>query len=189
MSRGFVTIATGKERYFKLAKNLLYSYRKFASVKYPFAIICDKINHYTEEFDEVILLKKAHCNYLDKLQLYDYLPYDETIFIDADSLAYGDWINGGILFIRPMIFHFSDMHGQIWIPGGAGSFQRGVNEYQDKVTFIPDFNGGVYYMRRGETCKEVFKLANYFSSHFHQYQFNGFTTPADEPVWHWLWQL
>ena len=36
-------------------------------------------------------------------------------------------------------------------------------------------------MRRGETCKEVFRLANYFSSHFHQYQFNGFTIPADEP--------
>ena len=103
----------GKERYFKLAKNLLYSYRKFASVKYPFAIICDKINHYTEEFDEVILLKKAYCNYLDKLQLYDYLPYDETIFIDADSLAYGDLDQWWDFSIRPMIFHFSDMHGQI----------------------------------------------------------------------------
>lgn len=72
MTKGFVTIATGQERYFNLARNLLYSYRQFASVQYPFVIICDKENKYTQEFDDVIVLKKAHCNYLDKLSLYDY---------------------------------------------------------------------------------------------------------------------
>ena len=80
MIRGFVTIATGAERYFDIARNLLWSYQQFASEKYPFAIICDRENEYTAEFDDVILLKEAHCNYLDKLQLYDYLPYDEIIF-------------------------------------------------------------------------------------------------------------
>lgn len=34
----------------------------------------------------------------------------------------------------------------------------------------------------GETCREVFKLANYFAEHFHEYQFNGFKEAADEPV-------
>ena len=95
-TRGFVTVATGQERYFNLAYNLMYSYHQFASVKYPFAIICDKENKYTAEFDDVILMENPHCNYLDKLSLYEYLPYDETIFIDADSLAYGnldEWWN------------------------------------------------------------------------------------------------
>ena len=89
-SKGFVTIATGDKRYFEIARNLLYSYRQFCSINYPFTIICDQENEYTKEFDEVILLDKAYCSYLDKLKLYDYLPYDDTIFIDADSLAYGD---------------------------------------------------------------------------------------------------
>ena len=181
MSRGFVTIATGAERYFEIAENLLRSYHKFASVKYPFAIICDRKNNYTSEFDDVILLEKPNCNYLDKLQLYKYLPYDETIFIDADSLAYGDldeWWN---------IFKNADdfsVFGYAWtdLNCGRGWFvPEGIGEYKDKVTFIPDFNGGVYYLRRSETCRKIFELANYFAENFENYMFNGFTSPADEP--------
>ena len=136
MSRGFVTIATGAERYFEIAENLLRSYHKFASVKYPFAIICDRKNNYTSEFDDVILLEKPNCNYLDKLQLYKYLPYDETIFIDADSLAYGDldeWWN---------IFKNADdfsLFGYAWTDLNCrrGWFvPEGIREYKDKVTFI-----------------------------------------------------
>ena len=61
MTRGFVTIATGAERYFQIAENLLLSYRKFASVKYPFAIICDRKNNYTSEFDNVIRISVKFC--------------------------------------------------------------------------------------------------------------------------------
>lgn len=182
MTRGFVTIATGQERYFNLARNLLYSYRQFASVKYPFAIICDKENEYTVEFDDVILMKDAYCNYLDKLSLYDYLPYDETIFIDADSLAYGDLDEWWSIFKNADDF---SLFGYMWtdLNSGRGWFvPNGLKEYQDKVSYIPDFNGGIYYMRRGEICKEVFTLANYFAEHFSEYQFNGFDEPADEPV-------
>lgn len=182
MTRGFVTIATGQERYFHLARNLMYSYRQFASVKYPFAIICDKENQYTCEFDDVILLKKAHCNYLDKLSLYDYLPYDETIFIDADSLAYGDLDEWWEIFKSADEF---SLFGYAWtdLDSGRGWFvPRGLKDLQDRITFIPDFNGGIYYLRRGKICEEVFKLANYFAEHFHEYQFNGFSDPADEPV-------
>lgn len=160
----------------------MYSYRQFASAKYPFAIICDKENEYTREFDDVILMKKSHCNYLDKLSLYEYLPYDETIFIDADSLAYGDLDEWWDIFKDADEF---SLFGYMWtdLNSGRGWFvPRGLKEYEDKVSYIPDFNGGIYYMRRGETCKEVFRLANYFAEHFHRYQFNGFSEPADEPV-------
>ena len=181
MTRGFVTIATGTERYFDIARNLLWSYRQFASEKYPFAIICDRENEYTAEFDDVILLKEAHCNYLDKLQLYDYLPYDETIFIDADSLAYGNLDEWWDIFKDAADF---SLFGYAWmdLKSGRGWFvPDGTGEFKDKITFIPDFNGGIYYMRRSERCRKVFDLANYFAENFSQYSFNGFTTPADEP--------
>lgn len=181
MTRGFVTIATGAERYFDIARNLLWSYRQFASVKYPFAIICDRRNKYTEEFDDVILLEKAHCNYLDKLQLYEYLPYDETIFIDADSLAYGDLDEWWDIFKDADDF---SLFGYAWtdLKCRRGWFiPEGTGEFRDKIRFIPDFNGGIYYMRRGEKCKRVLELANYFAENFSQYKFNGFTSPADEP--------
>ena len=88
--RGFVTIATGHERYYALARNLLRSYRCFAETPVPFAIIADRENEYTAEFDHVILISDASNSYNDKLKLFRELPYEETIFIDADSLAYGD---------------------------------------------------------------------------------------------------
>lgn len=181
MTRGFVTIATGAERYFDIARNLLWSYRQFASEKYPFAIICDRENEYTSEFDDVILLKEAHCNYLDKLQLYDYLPYDETIFIDADSLAYGNLDEWWDIFKDADDF---SLFGYAWtdLKSGRGWFvPDGMGEFKDKITFIPDFNGGIYYMQRSEKCRKVFELANYFAEHFGEYTVNGFDSAADEP--------
>lgn len=180
-SRGFVTIATGAERYYDIARNLLRSYRLFASINYPFAILCDREHEYTKEFDDVFLLEKANCNYLDKLKLYDYLPYDETIFIDADSLAYGDLDEWWDLFRDADDF---SLFGYAWtdLKSGRGWFvPDGAGEFKDRITFIPDFNGGVYYMRKSERCKKVFELANYFAVHFNEYTFNDFTTPADEP--------
>ena len=60
------------------------------------------------------------------------------------------------------------------MPAGAG-------EFKDRITYIPDFNGGVYYMRKSERCKKVFELANYFVLNFKNYTFNDFIVPADEP--------
>ena len=181
MTRGFVTIATGEERYFNIARNLLWSYRQFASEKYPFAIICDRENEYTAEFDDVILFKEAHCNYLDKLQLYGYLPYDETIFIDADNLAYGDLDEWWDIFKDADDF---SLFGYAWtdLKSGRGWFvPEGTGKFKDRISFIPDFNGGHYYMRRSEKCRQVFELANYFAEHFSEYAFNGFDSVADEP--------
>ena len=181
LSRGFVTIATGDERYYDIARNLLRSYRMFASIHYPFAILCDRENEYTEDFDDVFLLEKTHYNYLDKLQLCEYLPYDETIFIDADSLAYGDLDEWWDLFKDADDF---SLFGYAWtdLKSGRGWFvPAGAGEFKDRITYIPDFNGGVYYMRRSERCKKVFELANYFALNFKNYTFNGFTSPADEP--------
>lgn len=182
MTKGFVTIATEQKRYFELARNLLRLYRLFSSENCSFAILCDEENEYTSEFDDVIILNHAYCNYLDKLQLYRYLPYDETIFIDADSLAYGDLDKWWGIFQNADDF---SLFGYMWtnMDCGRGWFlPSGLKEYQNQVKYIPDFNGGIYYMRRGEKCQEVFRLANYFADHFSEFAFNGFTTPADEPV-------
>lgn len=90
MSHGFLTIATGDEKYYKMAANLLQSYRYFSKPPLPFAILADRENEYTAKFDDVMLLENAHCNYLDKLSMLESLPYDVNIFIDADCIAYGD---------------------------------------------------------------------------------------------------
>lgn len=75
MSHSFLTIAAGDEKYYKMAANLLQSYRYFSKSPLPFAILADRENEYTAKFDDVMLLENAHCNYLDKLSMLESLPY------------------------------------------------------------------------------------------------------------------
>ena len=69
MTRGFITIATGKKQYYEIAVNLLRSYRYFAKEKYPFAIIAEEENECTALFDDVILTNEAMHSFMDKLLL------------------------------------------------------------------------------------------------------------------------
>lgn len=181
-TRGFVTIATGHERYFELARNCLYSYRQFSCDPYPFAIITDRENEYTREFDKVIVISDPDNSYMDKLKLYRELPFDETIFIDADSLAYGDLNAWWDIFAQAGDF---SVFGYAWkdLSSGRGWFvPEGMGSYSQDIAFIPDFNGGVYYMRKTEACKKVFDIAISAAKNYKNYAFRGFIDPADEPV-------
>ena len=91
--RGFVTMATGSDEYYILARNLLSSYHYFTSSPMPFAIVCDRENEYTAGFDDVVLMDNPSCTVFDKLRLPELVPYEESIFIEPDSLAYRD-LNG-----------------------------------------------------------------------------------------------
>lgn len=88
--KGVITIATGDEWYYEIAVNLLRSYRLCSESPFPFAILTDSENHYTREFDDVLISPETSGSYMDKLLLGQNLPHEETIFIDADCLAYGD---------------------------------------------------------------------------------------------------
>ena len=90
MTKGFITIATGKDMYFQFAKNLLLSYKLYSKHPLPFAIMCDRENEYTALFDDVVVFEKTEHPYFDKFELLKLAPYDETIFIDSDCLAYAD---------------------------------------------------------------------------------------------------
>ena len=180
--RGFVTIATGEDRYYQLAKNLLHSYHLHTAASLPFAILCDRKNSITAEFDDVVLLGSASKNYNDKLKLFEYMPFEETIFIDADCLAYGDlnvWFEmfegqGDFSCFGCAYRDLTTTQGWFSVPG--------MGKYSDSISFIPSFNGGVYYMRNTETCNRVFQIARECADQYHQYAFNGFKNAADEPL-------
>ena len=59
---------------------------------------------------------------------------------------------------------------------------KAVPSYQDRISFIPNFNGGVYYIRKTEKSQQVFSLAKKFAANYSTVVFNGFSTAADEPV-------
>ena len=179
--RGFVTIATGKPYYYKLAVNLLMSYRAFANLVYPFAIIADTENQYTKQFDYTIVMNHPDKGYLNKLHLFEHLPFEETIFIDADCLAYDnlniwwDYFQGADDF---------SVFGTCYDPSeNKGWFSYdGMKEWKEQISFVPNFNGGVYYIRNTKRAKKVFDIAQSCVPHYSEYSFNYFADPADEPL-------
>lgn len=90
MSRGFITIATGDKKYHEMAKTLVRSYKLTSSSPVRFGVITDDANEKFEEFDDVVLIKDATRSYMDKIDIMRYSPYDETIFIDSDCIAFND---------------------------------------------------------------------------------------------------
>jgi len=181
MSRGFVTVATGKENYYVAARNLLRSYRRFAKEPMPFAIIADAENDYTQEFDRVIVLENAQRSYMDKLSLLKKCPFDENIFVESDCLAYGDLNAYWDYFEGADDF---SCFGQALPFEGTGWFKKGeVAEYNDKIHFIPQFHGGIYYIRKGEKLDAMHDLCVKITGNYDRYKFILFNDqPADETV-------
>lgn len=180
-TRGFVTIATGGEKYYALAERLLRSYRKFASDDVPFAIICDRECDQTRAFDQVILMERANCSYMDKLLLYRYAPYDETIFIDADSLILSD--------PKGLWEDFADAddvscYGCSYpLDSDRAWFTyEGCGAYKADISFLIDLHGGIYFLRKGDRCRSIFEKAIELAEHYSEYSFKNFEKPADEPV-------
>ena len=182
MTKGFITIATGKEEYYQLAWNLLRSYRHFSSNPLPFAILTDRENVYTASFDDVLVFPDGASNaYLDKLRLVEFAPYDVTIFIDADCLAYGD--------LNVLFEHFKDADdfscfGRVLpLNDKTGWFEyENLGELQEKVSYVVGLHGGIYYMRKGETSRKVLENAKSFIPNYRQYKFRGKFNLGDEPL-------
>ncbi len=179
-----MTIATGDERYYVLAANLLHSYKAHSEGSIPFAILCDRENAYTAQFDRVIRIKSAFGSYMDKLQMYRYSPYDETIFIDADSLILHD--------LKELWTDFAteddvSCYG-VTLPIDGAAAKRAWFSYEDSgrwkkdIHFLVGLHGGLYYFRKTERCAQIFEKAILLSREYDQYQFKDFQKPADEPV-------
>lgn len=177
-----MTVATGAGRYQMLAANLLRSYRLRTENPLPFAIITDREGPETAQFDRVILLPEAEGNYLDKLRLYDVLPFDCTIFIDADCLAYGDlkvlfdWFEGADdVSCHGRVLPLSDKSG--WFD------YENLGPLQSRVSYGVGLHGGIYYIKRTNTAGAVFETAKRLAAQYEAYKFRGhFPTPGDEPV-------
>lgn len=183
MTKGFITIATGKEEYYQLAQNLLRSYRYFCSNPLPFTVLCDRENEYTSNFDDVIIYKNGATNsYLDKLSLGEYLPYDENIFIDADCLAFGD--------LNPIFDYFQkaddfSCFGRVLpLDDKTGWFEyENLGDLKPQVTYVVGLHGGIYYMRKSEITQRIFSDARAFVPDYPKFKFKGkFDTPGDEPL-------
>jgi len=182
MTMGFLTLATGDDRYRRLAANLLRSYRLHTAAPLPFAILTDRENADTAAFDRVMLLREPKGNYLDKLALFDHLPFDTTIFIDADCLAFGDL---NVLFDWFSRGDDVSCHGRVLpLTGKSGWFDyENLGALQSEVSYCVGLHGGIYYIRRAEKAAAVFRRARELAADYDRFRFRGnFPTPGDEPL-------
>jgi len=169
MTRGYYTMASGGEKYYALARTLLLSFKCFSKDPLPFAIICDRENEYTGLFDKVVIIDNPVFNFADKLRLLDLAPFDESIYIDPDSLVYRDlsglwdFFQGSHPFMALGERLPKDSPRRWYLPENIGSLE-------DRIGSVVHLQGGLYYVRKAElsgflsTCRQI-------ALHYHDYHF------------------
>jgi hypothetical protein len=154
-TRGFVTVATG-DYFCYLAENLYRSYRLFSNHEYPLYVITDAAGkeRMNNLVDGCIVMENPNYGFLDKIAVYDYTPFDETIFLDADMDITRDISNFFDLF--------EENQSNISCIGTVKEItdKQRPNHFTDKTIEILglkqyfSFGGGIYYFRKSETASQ-----------------------------------
>ncbi len=175
-----MTVATGSEYYYQLAENLCLSYKKRGTGKYPFALVCDRENEYTALFDHVVVAEDVQKSTLDKM-LMRLSPYDETIFLDADTLVIGDIDDLWDVFAEAD--DVSAFGCTLPLDSQKGWFTyEGSGVYKDRVKYLVSMNGGIYFVRKSALSEKVFQDAQQVVKEYDSIDFKYFSLPQDEPV-------
>lgn len=178
--RGLVTVATGSDHYYKMAADLLLSYRGRGEGKYPFALICDRENEYTALFDDVILVQEFRRSTVDKL-LMRHSPYQESLFLDADILVLENiddlwdvFRDADDVSVFGTTLPLDSLDG--WFT------YEGSGKYMPQVKYLLSMNGGIYYFRKSPRAEKIFEDALAVMADYASIDFKYFDTPQDEPL-------
>lgn len=178
--RGFVTVATGSDGYYKMAADLLLSYRGRGKGKYPFAIICDRENEYTAMFDQVVVVDEFRKSTVDKLLL-RHSPYEESIFLDADMLVLENIDDLWDVFREAD--DVSVFGSVLPLDSQDGWFTyEGSGAYRDRIRYLLSMNGGIYYFRNTPRGQKIIADALKVIGDYNTIDFKYFDTPQDEPL-------
>lgn len=182
MTRGMITIATGDVHYYRIAANLLLSYRIFSDNPLPFAIIAEEENEYTALFDKVIITKEAKRSFTDKFLLLKLCPFDETFFFDADCLAYGDLNNYWQLFEGATDFSALGQNFDLSDNNGAWYDLNGIGKYADLITYKSRVHAGVMFFRKSSGLLKMYDDCMRLLESFDSLTFHSFPNSVDECI-------
>lgn len=154
MSRGVITLAFGKPKYIRMAKCLAKSLKRHDS-ELARAVVTDSADvELLGLFDYVIPYRLEYGpNLRQKMYLDLYSPFEETLFIDSDSLVVG-----------PLDDFWEAFHNYDFGAVGHATLRRGMRDpYLDtdfilshfNLREIPKFNGGIYYFKRNKNAEEI----------------------------------
>lgn len=154
--RGILTLAQGHQRYIEMAVRLAQSIR-LNSPGLPIAVVTDRSEKEMRLwFDAVVKVDPQHgMGLVQKLFLYDYSPFEETIFIDADCLAVGDFSFLWDLFSTQEVSAI----GECLTTGTWAGMQVEQTCASLKIPYLIQLNGGVYFFRKGDVAAAVYRKA------------------------------
>lgn len=176
-----MTVACGKKEYYEMACNLLKSYRLHNPNGAPFAILCDKENEYTKQFDKTVIIRDSTNTFLDKIKMLSIPPYDENIFIDADCLCYR---NIQDFWMDMPVTGFSCYGKTLDENSNEGWFKKNDLEerFRDRVAYSVSLHSGVVFFRDDQSTKKIYDDCMAVVENYSKNVFKIFDKPADEPI-------
>jgi hypothetical protein len=190
-SRGILTLAVGKAKYIEMAKSLARSLILHDPSLMRGIITDSRDPELGDLFTYRIDLRPEYGSGLrQKMFLDRYTPFEETLFIDSDSLAVHSlsafWsafksVPFGVCGIRAL--HADDTDDSIDVSFILNHF---------KLSSLPKFNGGAYYFKRTPEAAAIFTTARDLLAHASELRFpnialnatNGpYNGPTDEALY------
>lgn len=150
-------MAYGREKYLDQAVALARSV-KLHMPDQPIVLVTDRKDKYPPFDDQIVMEDYSLAGTVLKTLIYEYSPFEETMFIDSDCLLTRD-CSKQVEEIRAWDFspvvntYLGEGDEDLWLEdvGAAVSRVGGKN--------FPKFNGGIYFFRKSEAAKAVFDTA------------------------------
>lgn len=167
MTKSVITIATGKKYFLDLACNLIRSFLLWnEKTDIAFWLVTDRKELIPGNLEGKIKILEIQENeygtgFEPKLFLDHFAQTEQTLFIDADCLIYGNLIPVFEKFKGCSVSAIGDNITE-------GDFYCNVKETIQKleVSFMPRFVGGVYYLEPSEVTQKVFEYARHLKPRY-----------------------
>jgi hypothetical protein len=178
VTRGIITIALGAEVYIRMAKDLALSARRHCPAERRAVITDSRDPELLGLFDLALPVDRSLGDPLfQKLWLEKYTPFDETLFIDCDSLLVGDldavWraCEG-----RECGFVGEEQTTGSWYGADIAEVCRACD-----LPWLATLNSGMIFFRTGEKASRVFAFARDAMTRYEALGFQPFRdTRTDE---------
>ncbi|MDF2434010.1 MAG: hypothetical protein JWP44_3641 [Mucilaginibacter sp.] len=181
-SRSVLTLATGKPIFVEMAINLARSFFWWhPDSDINFQLVTDQEDQLPEDLKDKVQIIKVKPGefgkaFSPKLHLDKLITSDRTLFVDSDCLLFGKLDN----VFEQFRGHSVSVIGS-YIENGEwfGDIEKVCKTYN--VPHIPKFNGGIYYLEKGEAARSVYATARELEERYDEIGFVRLrNSPNDE---------
>ena len=209
---GVLLVAIGSDFYGQLAFNMANSL-KLSSPTTKIALVADGVSlnkllpYHKQRFDHIISAKEGDCRenhivnpFKLKTYLYDYTPFENTLYLDVDGLFLHPYkkfddliyslkdIDFQMHEVRRWSYEDAPQSGMVWTKTGANKGQRlqelwGLYDI-DKGNKYPEYNSSFIWFKKTDANREYFANVKkcYMDRRFTGPQLLGKSYP-DEMAW------